>query len=260
MNIIDCHCHIYPIKVASKAVEAIADFYNLDMRHSGTVAELIQISKQYNVEKMLVHCTATREDQVYGINNYLIGELEKNPEFVGFGTLHPNYIDNEKEMQRLIKNNVKGIKVHPDFCQINVLSKKMYDIYEMISGKLSIMFHIGDDRHTYSQPQKIKKVLKDFPNLTVIGAHMGGYTAWEESYNILCGEDIYFDTSSSLAFISPELATKIIKKHGAEKVLFATDYPMWHIKDELELFLKLPLSDSDREKILYNNAKKLLKI
>lgn len=260
MKIIDCHCHIYPDSVAPKAVEAIAEFYDLNMNCSGTVAQLKEIAKKYNVEKTLVHSTATKGYQVPSINSYLIDVLEENNEFVGFGTLHPDYNKNEVEMARLIENGVRGIKFHPDFCQIDVLSKEMYEIYEMISGRLIIMFHIGDNRHTYSQPHKIKKILQDFPNLTVIGAHMGGYTTWEESYNILCGENIYFDTSSSLAFISPELASKIIKKHSAEKVLFATDYPMWNIEDELELFMKIPLTECEREKILYTNAKKLLNV
>ena len=260
MNIIDCHCHIYPDAVAPKAVDAIAQFYDLEMNCSGTVAELKEIGKQYHVEKMLVHSTATKGYQVPSINNYLIDVLEKNHEFIGFGTLHPDYNKNEEEMERLIENGVKGIKFHPDFCQIDVLSKEMYEIYEMISGRLIIMFHIGDDRHPYSQPQKIRKILKDFPNLTVIGAHMGGYTTWEESYDILCGQNIYFDTSSSLAFISADMATRIIKKHTAERILFATDYPMWNIRDELKYFSKLSLTDSEREKILYTNAKKLLNV
>ena len=260
MKIIDCHCHIYPDKIAPKAVAAIGEFYHIPMKCSGTITELLTQGKEYGVEKMLVHSTATRGDQVEGINNFLISELNKNPEFIGYGTLHPDFSDNEKELDRLIENGVKGIKFHPDFCKIDVLTKGMYDIYEMIEGKLGIMFHVGDDRHPYSQPEKIKKILQDFPNLKVIGAHMGGYTAWEESYNILCGENLYFDTSSSLAFISTKMAEKIIRKHGVEKILFATDYPMWYLKEEIELFLKIPLTDDEREKIFHKNAEQLLEL
>ena len=258
MKIIDCHCHIYPDKIAEKAVQAIGKFYDIPMKCSGTTEELLTQGEKYGVEKMLVHSTATRGDQVVGINNFLISELIKHPEFVGYGTLHPDFSDNEAELGRLIENDIKGIKFHPDFCEIDVLSEGMYNIYEMIEGKLSIMFHVGDDRHPYSKPEKIKKILRDFPRLKVIGAHMGGYTAWEESFNILCGENLYFDTSSSLAFVSTDLAWKIIKKHGVEKILFATDYPMWYLKDEIELFLKIPLTDDERELIFCKNAENLL--
>jgi predicted TIM-barrel fold metal-dependent hydrolase len=230
------------------------------MSCKGTPEELAQIGKEYNIEKMLVHSTATKAEQVESVNNFLISQINENPEFVGFGTLHPEYGFNERETERLMKNNVKGIKFHPDFCRIDILSKGMYDIFALISGKMHIMFHVGDNRYTYSHPSRIKKVMEDFPNLSVIGAHMGGYTAWEESLDILCGGNLYFDTSSSLSFITPQLAQKIIYKHGVEKILFATDYPMWHIKDEIEKFMKIPLSDSEREKIFYGNAKELLNV
>jgi hypothetical protein len=43
----------------------------------------------------------------------------------------------------------------------------------------------------------------------------------------------------------------------AEKFMFGTDYPMWRHRDELDRFLRLNLSEAEREAILYNNAAKL---
>lgn len=37
MRVIDCHCHIYPQKIAHKAVEAIGDFYHIPMQMDGTI-------------------------------------------------------------------------------------------------------------------------------------------------------------------------------------------------------------------------------
>ena len=258
MKIIDCHCHIYPQKIADKAVKAIGDFYDIPMRCQGTCEDLLSEWKQFGVDKMLIHSTATRPDQVSHTNQFLLGELAKNNDFIGFGTLHPQYEDNEGEIEKLVASGVKGIKFHPDFGKIDILSPEMYHIYEMMSGRLAIMFHVGDYRHDFSHPTKIKQILRDFPNLTVIGAHLGGYSTWEDSMDILCGDNIYFDTSSTLEFISPELAVKILKKHDMDKILFGTDYPMWHIKKEIENIEKLPLSDDEKEKIFYQNAEKLL--
>ncbi|MBQ7792796.1 MAG: amidohydrolase family protein [Clostridia bacterium] len=261
MKIIDCHCHIYPQKIAEKAVKAVGDFYDIPMDcQGGTANDLLTEWKPYGVEKMLVHSTATRPDQVAHINDFLLGVLQNHSEFIGFGTLHPDYDDNEGQIEKLLANGIKGIKFHPDFGRLDILSPEMYHIYEMLTDKLTVMFHVGDPRYDYSHPTKIKKILEDFPNLTVIGAHMGGYTVWEESLDILCGKNIYFDTSSTLSFISPELAVKIIKKHGIEKILFGTDYPMWHIKQEIENMEKLPLSDDEKEIIFHENAERLLQI
>jgi predicted TIM-barrel fold metal-dependent hydrolase len=60
--------------------------------------------------------------------------------------------------------------------------------------------------------------------------------------------------------LAPETATALVHAYGADKVLFATDFPMWPIKDELERFAALDLTGEEREKIFYKNACKLFDI
>lgn len=71
-------------------------------------------------------------------------------------------------------------------------------------------------------------------------------------------EDVYFDTSSAIAFIPKEKSVEIIRRHGADKVFFGTDYPITTNDRELERFMELPLTDDERELILYKNAEKFL--
>ena len=71
---------------------------------------------------------------------------------------------------------------------------------------------------------------------------------------------MYFDTCSSLEFISPETAVKIIDKLGSEKFFFGTDFPMWSATEELARFDKLNLSERIKENILSTNVKNLLKL
>ena len=52
----------------------------------------------------------------------------------------------------------------------------------------------------------------------------------------------------------------MIERHGVDKVLFGTDYPMWDPAEELKRFLQIPLSEEERAAILYENAAKLLKL
>ncbi|MBC7765764.1 MAG: amidohydrolase family protein [Hyphomonadaceae bacterium] len=120
------------------------------------------------------------------------------------------------------------------------------------------MIHTGDVNETYSSPFRLANVLNWFPNLTVIAAHLGGYSKWEEAAEFLHGKHLYIDTSSSIAYLGAEKATKIIRAHGVDKVLFGTDYPKVRHKEELALFLSLPLTEDERRKILYDNAFKLL--
>jgi len=50
----------------------------------------------------------------------------------------------------------------------------------------------------------------------------------------------------------------MIRKHGVNKMLFGSDYPMWDHKEELERFLSLKLTEEERKAILYENAHMLL--
>ena len=76
----------------------------------------------------------------------------------------------------------------------------------------------------------------------------------------MAGEDVYFDTAYTLNDISENLFKKILKKHGEDKVLFATDCPWREIKEDLDILRSYNLDKDVEEKILYKNALKLLGI
>ncbi len=125
MNIIDFHAHIYPAKIAMRATQAIGNFYNAPISFNGSIPELIASGEKIGVERYIVHSTATKPDQVISINDFIIGETEKEPRFTGFGTLHPDFQDIRTELERIVAKGLKGIKLHPDFQRFEVDSPKM---------------------------------------------------------------------------------------------------------------------------------------
>ncbi|MCQ2592098.1 MAG: amidohydrolase family protein [Treponema sp.] len=260
--IIDFHAHIYPEKIAEKATKAISTFYeNAPMRYHGSSTELLLSGAKIGVEHYVVHSTATKEAQVESINNFIIDETQKHKEFVGFGTMHPNYANFEQEISRIKNAGLKGIKLHPDFQQFQIDDPKMDNLYECFAAAdLPVLIHAGDYRFDFSGPVRIRNVIDKHPNLTVIAAHFGGYTEWDDAIEYLVGQNIYFDTSSTLWKLPLETAQKMIYAHGVEHFLFGTDFPMWDHEQELKSFKTLGLSPDENEAILYTNAKKLLKL
>ena len=88
---------------------------------------------------------------------------------------------------------------------------------------------------------------------------MGGYKAWDEGEKYLSGhERVWYDTSSALWAMTPEYASHLIGVYGSERVMFGTDYPVKEIEGEVERFLKIPLTERQREDIFYNNAARFL--
>ena len=90
--------------------------------------------------------------------------------------------------------------------------------------------------------------------MTFIAAHLGGYSVWEDGSALRGMKNVYVDTSSSLCFLKPEEAVRMIREHGVERVFFGTDYPLWEPGEELGLFNALPLTEEERELILHKNA------
>ena len=264
MEIIDAHAHIYPEKIAEKASRAVGDFYGIPMEYIGTAQGLLEEGKKAGISRFLVHSVATTPHQVHSINTFIYNEMQAHPEFIGFITLHPDLTVSEikEEINYAIENGFKGIKLHPDFQKFYIDDPNLFKIYKEASGKLPILFHMGDKRYDYSSQERLVRVANEFKDLECIAAHFGGYSTWgnyREYENLKYG-NVYFDTSSSLYFLEKYKALQIIRKFGVDKFFFGTDYPMWDAKEELERFFSLGLTDEENEMILSKNIKKLLNL
>ena len=263
--IIDAHAHIFPNKIAEKAVAGIGSFYNgLEMHCAGTAEDLISSGAEAGITKFIVQSVATVPEQVESINNFISRSVKKFPDnFIGFAAMHPDYPDIKKEIDRAVSFGLRGIKLHPDFQQFCIDDPKAMKIYEAAEGRMPILIHTGDSRYQWSKPERLAKVLEAFPKLDVIAAHFGGWSEWDSAVSVLGGQkygNLGTDCSSSLYAISPERAKLIIDSYGADRVLFGTDYPMWIAAEELKRFSEIPLTCREREMILHKNAENLLKL
>lgn len=261
MRIIDAHAHIFPEKIAEKASEAIGQFYDLPMNSGGSSETLINQEKACGVEKMLVCSSAIAAKNVESINDFIAGEVKKHPEFVGLAAMHRDYENYKDEIARIKSLGLKGIKFHSDMQKTDIDDEKLYPIYEEIAKqKLPVLLHMGDDRYDYSSPARMVRVAKDFPELTIIGAHFGGYLRWHESINNPVLDNVYYDTSSALDFMKKGQAEQFIEKFGKEHFFFGTDFPMWDTQKELARFMALDLDDETRQMILYDNFARVFDI
>lgn len=259
MKIYDAHTHIFPEKIAAKASISISDFYGgAPMYAPALLEKLLSSGKKAGTEKFLVCSSAVVPKQVFGINDFIAYSCKTNPELVGLGSMHPDYYDIPSELERLKSLGLLGIKLHPDFQHFDIDSSKamyMYSLCEKLG--LSVLFHMGDNRYDYSAPKRLAAVAAKMPGLMIHAAHFGGYNAWNEAFSELSPLDnLYFDTSSSLAFIDRDTALRFIDKFGEDKFMYGTDFPMWEPKSELERLLSLGLDESVLEKILFRNFEK----
>ena len=264
-RIVDAHCHIYPDGIARKAVRAVDRFYDglpADP-HDGTVKTLIGLGNASGIDHFVVHSVATTARQVPAINSFIAAEMRELPDrLTGLGSMHPEAEDPEKDLEAILKLGLHGVKLHPDIQQFRVDDPKAMRIFELCqAAALPVVVHTGDSRYDYSNPKSVASVLRAFPKLKFVGAHLGGWSVWEEAVRVLADfENLMVDTSSSFYWLSPERVREIIRTYGAERILFGTDYPMWDPRPEIGYLLGLLLSDEELMKILWNNAADLFSI
>ena len=229
----------------------------------GTGRSAQRKGKKAGVDHSIVQSVATTPKQVQSINEFIAATVNAAPDrLTGLGTLHPNSDDLRGDVEHLISLGLKGVKLHPDIQNFKVDDYRCLKIYELCEEfGLPILMHTGDKRYDNSNPNRLIPILEIYDHLVIIGAHFGGWSIWEEASHVLCDiPNLYVDCSSAMPWISDEKTVEIIRRYGAQRVLFGTDYPMWSPVKELDRFMTLPLTDEEKRIILSENVKKVYEL
>ena len=268
MEIIDSHNHIWPEKIVGKAKDFLEQAFNHKMVDVPIAENLLKRMDEAGISKSVISSVASRPDQVVSINNWLLSI--KNERFIPFASMHPFYgefagsVAFENELRR-IKGEAFGIKLQPEFQKFFVDDERAFALYENLEkNKIPVIFHCGVELSSpgevRSSPDRILKVIENFPNMKIIGAHMGGFLMWEEVLEKLAGKNIYFDTSDSIRVMKPDILSSFFEKHGFDKIIYGSDFPMQAPKEEVDFIKSLEISEENKLKILSGNLKKLLNI
>ena len=255
MKIIDAHCHIFPNKIAQKATKAIGAFYDILMYSPAASDALMAGGEKIGTDLFLVCSSATTPDQTYSINDFISEQCKLYPKFFGLAAMHYQIPDIEEELDRAISLGLHGVKFHNDFQGYDIDEPKAIPMYRAIAKRgLPVLFHMGDAHRDHTTPARLANIMRQVPDLKVIAAHFGGYQAWNQVKRDLPNSDnLRFDTSSSLMFISRDTALDLIDHYGADHFFFGTDFPMWEPTEELKRFMNLGLSETENEMIFHQN-------
>ena len=261
MKFFDFHTHVYPQALAARATRATCDFYGLDTDFVGTADALLDRGGQAGVEGYLLLPVAVHPHGVRCVNDYIVDQVNTNPAFYGFGTIHPDMEDALGEIEYIRSVGLRGLKLHPDMQEINTDDERLYPIYEHLCKRsLPLMIHCGDKTRDFSHPRRLRRVIDRFPDLCVVAAHLGGWSKFDEAIDCLGETDCLVDISSCMPFLPPNEIVRYVRAYGAHRVLFGTDFPMQDPVRERARLLSLDLTDGEKEQIAYRNAERLLGI
>lgn len=259
---IDFHAHIFPDKIANKTVQHLESICGTPSFSDGTKEKLLKSMDEAGIECSVLLPVLTSPAQFDSVLRFVSQFTEGR--LISFGGIHPENED-YKEKLRLIRDyGLKGIKMHSDY-QNTYFSDIRYKRIISYATELGLIcvIHAGQDPYSpenvHCTPKMISDLVDEVAPEKLVLAHFGGHLMTEDVEKYLIGKNVYFDTAYDLDKISAYQATKIIRSHGAERILFGTDTPWASQKAFVDCFNRLPLTDWEKKLILKQNAMKLLK-
>jgi predicted TIM-barrel fold metal-dependent hydrolase len=260
-HVIDFHTHVFPERVAARAMESLCSTYEVTAVAEATPSGLLGVMSESGIDAAVVAPVATRPGQVRSINEWAAGIQSER--IISFGALHPDLPDPASEVEHIVGLGLKGVKLQPNFQEISPDDRRLWPAYEAAQGRLIFLFHSGQEIKSvpfvHAQPAALARVREAFPGLTMVVAHMGGYLMWDEVRAHLLGSDVTFDMSYCAEDDLPaEKLAGLIREHGVERVVFGSDFPWGHPGADLRRLLALGLSHGEVEAIAWRNAGELL--
>lgn len=279
--IIDFHTHTFPDAICAKVIRKLSNASGTKAFTDASMKDLKASMQKASIDYSVNLPVMTSPEQVEKINHSMIENRDAllSDGIIAFGGLHPDYEDFRAEIRRLKEGGIKGIKLHPAYQNVDLTDPRMLRMIAAASEEdLIVLIHAGIDigiyDHDYASVKQILQVVKEIAPPKFVLAHMGGWGCWDDVERDLAGAPVYLDTAFSIGAITvnpeasaPPIRTmnleedqflRIIRKHGTDKILFATDSPWEDQSDYLNRIHKMALSDAESKQILGDNAAKLL--
>lgn len=266
--IIDMHTHIFPDKVAKKAIPKLAETIDLAPSMDGTADGLLDSMTRAGVDLSVILPVVTNPQQFDSIIRFadFINQQEypkDEPRLLSIAGIHPDMPDYKERLTQITNTGFKGIKIHPDYQEVCFDDIRYMRILDKASELgLFTLTHAGYDPYSPDQVHcsapHIRRVLEEVAPKKLILAHMGNNEFYDESEELLVGQDVYFDTAYSICHMDKEQLLRMIKNHGTHRILFGSDAPWGGQKEAVSILKSLPLTPEEQEQIFWKNAAELL--
>ena len=263
--LIDFHTHTFPDRIAPAALKELSERSGISPQTDGTVSGLLDAMAGDGVDISVVLPVATSPKQVEKINRRALEVNASSAEtgLISFGAMHPDYADYKTELKWLKENGFKGIKLHPDYQPHFVDEPVILNIIaEAESLGLYTTIHAGIDigypDPVHCPPALTRRMVDTLHPTHVILAHTGGWKQWDAVIELLTDPALYFDISFSMGKITQEQFMTILKQHGSDHLLFATDSPWDTAAHTLTELKKLPLMQEQFDDICYRTGSRIL--
>lgn len=260
--IIDAHAHVWPDALAEKALTAnrLPGLHPVSDGKAGTLAAQMAANE---VGRSIVLGVAGAARHVERTNEFVAG-LDRSA-FTPFGSVHVD-LPVEENLASLRRHGIHGVKVHPLFQGFGLDHPRLWELFEAFGSDVPVITHVGAGGsgavNALSNPRMLREIVRTFPDLRLVACHFGGYHMLAEAEEELRGLPVVLETSwpPELASLDPATVRRIISRHGSERVVFGSDWPMTDPAEEIAAIRGLGLGDDAEQAILGGNLARVLRL
>lgn len=260
--IIDAHTHVWPDALADKALAANA-LPGLTAVGDGKAGTLAGQMPGTGVDHSIALGVASTGRHVDRTNEF-VASLDRGT-FTPFGSVHVD-LSVEENLASLHRHGIRGVKVHPLFQNVSLENERLWELFEAFGSDIAVITHVGAGGSGHvnelSTPRMLRDIIRTFPQLRLVACHFGGYHMLHEAEEELRGLPVVLETSwpPALAQVDPSTVRRLISKHGAERVVFGSDWPMTDPGAEINAIRALGLGEETERKILGGNLARVLQL
>lgn len=260
--IIDFHTHFYPEKIRARAMASVEG--KMIPATDGGRAGLIRSMEANGIDLSVGLPLVNTPRNARGVNAWAV--MENHGPIRMLGSLHPEDPDWRESIAFIVDHGLPGLKLHPEYQLFMFSDERFFPIWEACENAgLFLLTHAGFDINFpapfKTDPEKLAAFHHRFPGLKLVLAHLGSMSMWDDVEKYLVGLPVWFDTAMiDEHWIDPAQLLRIIRNHGADRILFGTDSPWMDQANPLALLRSLPLTPAELDAILGGNAAKLLRL
>ena len=243
---IDIHTHYGPWRLSDI----------VKYQFSGEFSKYFDLANEVGIEKTVLF--KIKE----GDNKSVLDYVKKNNHSLLFSYWID--VDNNKIMDELefYENHMVALKFHPTFEKTKVTDEKLNPIWKWAQDRnMPLLVHCGQCQEFSGYKIPIELASKfSFP---IVLFHMAGGgnsvtqgEAIEYIKNNKNPNNIFIETSSCF---QPWLIERAVEALDDEHVVFGSDFPSQDPRMALSCITTSNLSNQSKQRILYDNAKKILK-
>lgn len=272
--IIDGHAHTYPDHAASRVVQTFLEFHHMEPTESvgkGTVDDLKTKMRTSGTDYTVLANFAPFKS-LRRTNEWTLSVSRASRGLIPLVSVYPGM--EIQEVREYFSKGAKGIKMHTGIQNFEPDDPGLSEIYSFCAEhRIPITFHCGETSRVhmneYAEMSHILPVVRRYGTIPFVLTHLA---AGEPETVIKTAQECpnaLFDTSITMTgehcihrihndfWEDDKKTADLIRKTGAERFAFGSDYPFGNPESDIRRIRNLDLSDEEKEKILGLNTYRL---